>query len=136
MPDENLSTEGEEMKSGGIRYQVSSEGIILDTKTGLQWYVGPDEDINQYEAEEWIKNLSVAGGDWRFPSTKELREIYEKGEGERNMNSVFKTTGWVIWSEASDSSYAFGFPFCSGCENCFRREFNHYARVFSVRSRK
>ena len=37
------------------RYTVSREGVITDTTTGLQWYVGPDKDTNWNQAKSWLK---------------------------------------------------------------------------------
>ena len=44
------------------RYLVYDDGVIYDTKTGLEWYCGPDKDINYSEAEEWLRDLNRIPG--------------------------------------------------------------------------
>ena len=51
-------------------YQVSQEGVIFDAENNLKWLVGPDKDINHYDAERWVENLTVAGGKWRLPEKR------------------------------------------------------------------
>ena len=125
------------------RYRVSESGVIRDTKTGLEWLVGPDKDTTWYEAEKWVKRLNggglfhkkIAGGGWRLPTKEELRGIYEKDKGSRNMDPVFKATGWFVWSsETPDSSSAWGFYFYYGHEHWLLRDYSYHTRGFAVRS--
>jgi hypothetical protein len=116
--------------------------VIYDVKNGLEWFVGPDIDTYFVKAEEWIRKLTVGGGGWRLPTRKELRSLYKKGAGKRNMASIFKTTGWYIWSgegksKTSDApSYVWCFSFKDGSESFEAEVFNHDKRVFAVRSRE
>jgi len=57
------------------RFTVSQEGIITDTQTGLEWYVGPDRDTSWDQAQAWAFSLKVAGGGWRLPALKELQTL-------------------------------------------------------------
>lgn len=68
-------------------YTVSKEGVIADSRTGLEWFVGPDQNANWHMAQNWTGRLSVAGGGWRMPTRAELKSLYEKGMGERNMDT-------------------------------------------------
>lgn len=89
------------------RFRLSSDGIITDIVTGLQWKVGPDRDFDWYGAEIWIKGL---GGDWRMPMKNELEELFNAGINTMTWGP-FENTGWVIWSvdyATRDMSY----PFC------------------------
>ena len=120
------------------RFEVSEDGVIFDVATGLEWFVGPDEPINHYDAERYAKNLTIAGGGWRLPSRQELTTIYQKGKGDRNMDPVFKTTGWWVWSQdinLSDYSFAWGFNFRHGGEYWGGRYGDYDRRAFAVRSR-
>ena len=57
------------------RFTASSDGVIRDAKTGLEWYVGPDRDTDWNEASDFAKrlrDLNVAGGGWTIPNLKEL----------------------------------------------------------------
>lgn len=47
-----------------------ANGIMRDTKTGLEWFVAPLElqKMGWREAKSWAENLSLDGGGWRMPS--------------------------------------------------------------------
>jgi hypothetical protein len=83
-------------------------GVVWDTKTGLEWVAGPDKDTNWDEAKDWVDNLNVAGGGWRMPTTDELKTLYVKGRGTRNMTPLlgtasFEHTSFIAWSGEEDS---------------------------------
>ncbi len=118
-----------------IRFMGSSEGTIADSRTGLEWVVGPDRETNYAHAEQWVANCKLMGGGWRMPTRQELRTIYQQGIGERNMDSVFKTTGWWVWAEPKDSSSAWNLGFSNGYENWYLRSSSGNGRGFGVRSR-
>jgi len=69
----------------GRRYEKYAGGVVLDMKTGLEWYAGPDRDMDWIEAQRRVESLSVAGGGWRMATRKELKTLYKKGAGPRNM---------------------------------------------------
>ena len=99
------------------RFIAYENGVVKDTETGLEWFPGPDRNTNWYEAIRWVKNLTVAGGGWRVPTLKELRSLYKKGSGTRNMTPLLKTTGSWVWSdETKGSSSAWLFHFFKGNE--------------------
>ena len=111
-------------------------GVVYNTKTGLEWYPGPDEDINWYGAKEWVESLSVDGGGWRMPTKEELRTLYKNGIKTHNMIPPLKTTGWFVWSgETENPSLAGYFNFGYGTQYWIDR--NHFvnSRVFAVRTR-
>ena len=117
----------------------SPNGIIYDPKTNLEWFVGPDEDTDFADAEEWVKKLKVGGGGWRMTTRSELESLYNKGVGERNMDPTFNTTGWNVRCDPSDTSDAQSFNFKLGHFNL--RGGNVYVdpsstRVFAVRPRR
>ncbi len=84
------------------RFVKSEKGIIYDSKTGLEWIVGPDKDTTRKRAKYWIKHLTVGGGGWRLPTQQELETLYQSELGSRNIDPIFQTTGWRVW--ASDKS--------------------------------
>jgi hypothetical protein len=96
------------------RYKKSSEGIIWDSKTNLEWFVGPDEDTLWAQAKAWMESLTMDSGGWRMPSIEELRGLYQKGKGGRNMDHIFVTTGYWVWScveERGSSTWGFDFRY-------------------------
>jgi hypothetical protein len=121
--------------SNHVRFLVSSDGVVRDSRTGLDWAVGPDRDTNYAQAEQWVANCRLAGGGWRMPMHQELKTLYQKGVGERNMDTSFKTTGWEVWAEPKDSSSACFFNFYGGLENWRNRDYSYNYRGFGVRSR-
>jgi hypothetical protein len=111
--------------------------VYYDKNTNLEWVAGPDKDTNWYEAKSWVKDLTVTGGGWRLPTVEELKTLYKKGTGERNMTPLLKTTGWWVWSgETRGSSSAWNFNYYYGYEIWDVREYSSGFRGFAVRSRK
>jgi curved DNA-binding protein CbpA len=118
-----------------------TNGVVYDKKTGLEWFAGPDRNTDWYEAKEWVESLNVAGGGWRMPTKEELKTLYQKGAGTRNMTPLLKTTGWRVWSgETRDLSSAWAFNFSGGFYGGgwgLRGSSNNYdGRGFAVRSRR
>ncbi len=117
-------------------YEKLASSVIRDTQTGLEWYVGPDRDTAWDAAKSWVNSLSVAGGSWRMPARKELKSLYQKGAGKRNMTSLLKTTGWYVWTgETKGSLSAWLFDFGNGLEGWDYRPGSNFNRGFAVRSR-
>ncbi|MEE8429706.1 MAG: DUF1566 domain-containing protein [Candidatus Desulfatibia sp.] len=114
-----------------------ANGVIYDKKTGLEWYTGPDKETNWNGAKQWVERLQVAGGGWRMPTREELKTLYEKDVGTRNMTPLLETTGWWVWSgETKGSSSAWGFGFPHGREGWIYRDSAITGRGFAMRSRK
>ena len=114
-------------------YVAYANGNVKDTRTGLEWKVGPDKNTNWNEARSWVQSL---GGDWRMPTTDELNTLYEKRKGDRNMTHLLKTTGWWVWSgDTRGSSKANIFLFYHGSRLWNNRSNTDAGRAFAVRSR-
>lgn len=112
-------------------------GIVKDTKTGLEWIAGPDKDMNWYDAKSWVESLDSHGGNWRMPSLLELKTLYREGIGTRNMSPLFKTTGWFIWSgEERDTTSVWSFSLTTGSKTWGYRELHHQGRSFATRYRR
>ena len=118
-------------------YVAYANGIVRDTKTGLEWKAGPDKNTNWDQARSWVQNLNLDGGGWRMPTTDELRTLYKKDAGSRNMTPLLKTTGWYVWSgETKGSSVARYLGFHAGNRVWHNRLDSHNLRGFAVRSRR
>jgi len=123
------------------RFEKFASGVVRDTKSGLDWYAGPDKNIGWDDAKQWAAGLRVDGGGWRMPTRNELKSLYQKGSGSRNMTSLLETTGWLIWSgeTGSQESRSFGsaewaLDFGNGSELLDRSDNSIYKRGFAVRS--
>ena len=131
-----------------------ASGVVYDKKTGLEWYAGPDNATTWNEAKAWVESLNVAGGGWRLPRPEELKTLYKKGAGKRNMTPLLKATGWWVWSiemggtklpldsnnDDDEDGYipsgvARFFNFASGSESRFYKSSSAH-RGFAVRSRR
>ncbi len=120
------------------RYKKFDTGIVLDTKTNLEWFAGPDKDMTFNDAKAWVRTLTTKGGKWRLPTKRELQGLYQRGKGTRNMTPLLKTSGWRIWSgEKKNSSAAWYFPFLYGTEPWYTdNSFYYNTRAFAVRPRR
>lgn len=139
-PDIPAGVSGSEAKEAGrdgtfIAYVT---GVVYDKNAGLEWIAGPDRNTNWYAAKKWVESLNVAGGGWRMPTRDELKTLYQKDAGARNMTPLLKTTGWYVWSgETMGSSSAWALDlFYGGSEYWTTRATSSYGRGFAVRSRK
>jgi Caspase domain/Protein of unknown function (DUF1566) len=120
-------------------FKSFASGVVYDKTTGLEWYAGPDKATNWFEAKKWVESLNVAGGGWRMPTREELKTLYKKGVGERNMTPLMKNTGWWVWSgEITGSSEAWLFYFIFGRESTRSLSDSNLedGRGFAVRSRR
>lgn len=119
------------------RFDRFGNGVVRDKKTGLEWYAGPDKNTSQTEAVIWANSLRVDGGGWRMPALRELKDLYNKGAGPRNMTSLLVTTGWFVWSgDGGMPGPVWALDFSDGREFMERRDSSNYKRGFAVRSRK
>ena len=122
------------------RFIANNSGVVKDTKTGLEWYAGPDESTTWDGAKRWVASLNkdeFAGGGWRMPTKEELKTLYQEGVGTRNMTPLLKTTGQLVWSGKTEGSvWAWDFNFRSGREGWANRGYSYDKRGFAVRFRK
>ena len=138
MQGQAVNGTGQPMAKKEIRFTKAKNGVITDSVTGLEWYVGSDQHNTWYEARAWTKTLTVAGGGWRMPSLSELKALYQKEAGTyNNMDPVFRTPGVWVWSgQLKDSSFAWGFAFYSGQEGVHGLDYGYGRQALAVRSRK
>ena len=115
---------------------ILANGVVSNPRTGLQWKAGPDQYMSWHEASSWVRSLNRDGGGWRMPSTDELKGLYKRGSGSRNMTPLLGTTGWWVWSGETEGSYVRYFNFHYYTKNwTLRSQAYHSLRAFAVRSR-
>ena len=96
------------------RFTRFSCGQIVDARTGLAWFVGPDRHVVWQEARNYIADLDACGSaNWRMPSGRELKSlfdprqvagtgIYYKGRyWPAKMDGIFRDIGGGSWVWAS-----------------------------------
>lgn len=122
---------------GQPRFTKAGNGVITDNATGLDWYVGPNQDNNWHQAKAWTENLSAAGGGWRMPDMMELKALYQKGASPIHMDPLFQLPGAWVWSgQLKDASFTWGFAFYSGLEGWHSVDYGFGRVVLAVRSRR
>lgn len=125
-----------------VRFEKLASGVVRDTQNGIDWYAGPDKNTDWEDAKSWVAYLMVDGGGWRMPTRSELKSLYQKGIGPRNITSLLETTGWWIWSGETGynntliTSGIWALDLSDGRELLDRRSNSIYKRAFAVRSRK
>ena len=70
---------GKEIGRDG-RFIAYSEGVVIDTETGLMWAASDNgDDIDWQGAKAYCENYRGAGyADWRLPSLDELERLYDE----------------------------------------------------------
>jgi len=122
-------------------FEKYANGVVFDSKTGLEWHVGPDKKTTWLGAKSWVDRLSVGGGGWRMPTSSELDDIETEGIGLWRLPSLLRTSswsiGWWIWhgGTASSSGARFFYSNIDGDHQKSSQDANHY-RGFAVRSRR
>jgi hypothetical protein len=127
------------------RFEKLGSGVVRDTKSGLDWYAGPDKNTDWNDAKQWAAGLRVDGGGWRMPKRTELKGLYQKGAGSRNMTPLLETTGWLVWSGETSTNIAssgggasldagWALDFDDGRDLLATRGDSNYKRIFAVRS--
>ncbi|MBW1988807.1 MAG: DUF1566 domain-containing protein [Deltaproteobacteria bacterium] len=116
-----------------IRFSKDRRGILFDSKTYLEWVAGPDQDTTWEEARSWVQELSLAGGGWRMPTMEELKSLFVKGAGPRNI-PLLETTGWWVWSCETSGSTAKALIFRHGSPYTSELSRSYNCRAFAVRA--
>ena len=112
-----------------VRFEESGD-VITDSETGLQWRIGPNRDLDWYEACDWVNGL---GGDWRMPIQDELEVLFDAGITYDDPG-LFENGGWSVWcGDTRDDNYAIDFDLGLGRGYWGPREASGYIRAFAVR---
>ena len=146
LPNFPLSSPSDAIERNGV-YVAYANGIVKDTKSGLEWKAGPDKDTNWNEARSWVQSLDLDGGGWRLPTLGELEGLYKNGAGDRKVH-LLKASGHFVWSDKTEDSHggAWFFEFFSGNRDwlypdssrffCHSDRRSYGGRAFAVRSQQ
>ena len=120
-----------------IRFSVDKEGVISDSKMGLEWIV-VDRVTNNYNlAVASVRGCRIAGGDWRMPTRDELRMLYTKGFTGINIDPNFKSQFQQVWAEPDPSgTKVWIFSFINGRDFLAWSNYDERYSVFGVRSHR
>jgi hypothetical protein len=124
-----------ENDKGQPRFSKAPDGVITDSATGLDWYVG--QESTWHQAKAWVESLSVAGGGWRLPTVAELKAIYQKGASANNMDPLFHTTVVWAWSgELRNAWSVWGLAFYNNLEGWHSMNYGNGRLALAVRSHR
>lgn len=126
----------------GIRFTMDAEGIITDSKTGLQWYLGESGLRSWYQWHDYASDLEIGNGGWRMPTMYELRPLYPEAwpSGLFQVNFVWSSDQGPEsdYARYGDHSTALTFSIINGSESlalCADKHFGTF-RTLLVRSRR
>ncbi len=107
-----------------FRFLSSPEGIITDTKTGLQWVVGSGQTMTWEQARRHIKGLRLGGfEDWHMPNRDDLRTLGK-------IDADFPLPECCVWSsEPKDEKRAWVIDVCRSVEDIAFMSNNSYAAL-------
>ena len=78
-PSKNPSIDNKRIEDTASRRFIKTPcGSIKDTETNLEWFVGPNKNMDFIEAQEWVNSLTACGGHWKVPTMSKLRAIFDK----------------------------------------------------------
>jgi hypothetical protein len=132
------------------RYTLQQCGAIVDSKTGLQWLVGPDKNTTWDEAARWSSTVTACDGSWEMPTIEQLKSLfdprYTAGTGfvsggrawPAHIDPVFEAIGqgsWVWSANPPDANSAHAFNFNQGKPARYSRDDTTFTtRAFAVRA--
>ncbi len=135
--EETPTETGRKVVERDRHFEKYDTGVVRDKKTGLEWFAGPDKDMDWNEAKAWVDNLNEDGGGWRIPEEFELDGLYKMEMGSRNMMLLLKINKyWVLNGEIDGSPAAWLFSRGTDKEDSYNRNYRYIGRVFAVRSRR
>ncbi len=79
-------------------FSVSSEGVIKDMRTGLEWAPVPLMTVQYDAAVTYAKSLSLSGEGWRLPTPDELKDLYESGQRGCGLDRAFEIRYPKVWA--------------------------------------
>lgn len=106
-------------------------------KRPLEWIVGPNQDTTWNEANAWLESLNKKGGDWRFPTIKEIEALCEINGGLNSFAQQLKTYGRFLWAKDTDHYWAkWSFDLQEGSSKQIYRDKADKQRAIAVRNKK
>ncbi len=113
-------------------FSRSSEGVVTDSVTNLQWQDDYIKLANWRDAIAYCNELSLDGGGWRVPNKNELLSIVDYTKYNPVIDSSFQnTTSGYYWSSTTHANYsssAWVVGFRNGFSNYNNKAYNSYVR--------
>lgn len=95
-----------------VRFNKSSSGVITDSRTGLEWFVGKPKNVSPVAAAKWAASLDIEGVEWRLPTVNELRSLHEQDSVQKvKIDPVFEPCGTeIVACDLTDETDDYGQP--------------------------
>jgi hypothetical protein len=115
------------------RFVAAKGGTVLDLTEGMEWLLGPAEEVTYEEAVKWFKQLDHAEGNrWMMPFKRGIKTIYRKRAGKHNLDPLYGDSSARVWYlDVYQGSYCFDFK--QGKILKIKGTKNPRARVFTFR---
>ncbi len=122
-----------------LRYNISRNGTVTDTKTGLMW--APKDNgykTSWYNAKAYCQNFTGGGfRDWRMPTQKELATLYDKKiPAKYHITPLIELSDQYVWAKETFSSSAAPFTFAHGRRGWLDQSYSEGGRALPVRGGK
>jgi hypothetical protein len=130
------------------RFISNDNGAVLDNRTGLMWAAHDNgTSATWQEAKKYCEEYAGGGyNDWRMPTIKELKTLYDKHEpGYRPECAVYDwkvyltdkihLSGGSVWSSEDRGTEAECLLFDYGCSTRMFKSVNYIMRALPVRNR-
>ena len=116
-----------------------SNGIVTDTRTGLQWQDDYSDNSGNVKSAKWMdaiaycESLSLGGyDDWRLPNFNELYYIADRSKRNPAIDPTFQNTRsdyyWSSTSFVGGEGYAWLVHFRHGYDNGYGKSYSFYVR--------
>lgn len=130
------------------RFQETEPGVLRDASTGLHWTRSDNgSDIDWHDAVAHCTALSLAGGGWHLPNSRQLQHLYDASGEDRTpcghyqgdaigcrTSPLFQLSGPFFWStDTSGEDRATGVFMANGYRLSYVRTARFNDRALCVR---
>lgn len=88
-------------QNSGPRWRELNRGILVDNTTQMRWTQSDNgTDIDWDGADSYCRTLTLSGGGWSLPTTKEIRNVLDCQQRRCRLPELFKLSlaGPMLWS--------------------------------------
>ncbi len=129
------STMNEQFSNSG-QFTKHQNGIVYDSKTGLEWFPGPDVKMNFRKAKVLVSSLSLDGGGWRMPSIYELKALQKDWITSKETAGLLPAASARVWYEDTvPGAYVYYYNFEIGQAYWEYPSYAPDCNAFAVRTR-
>lgn len=94
-------------RDDGPRWRELNRGILVDSTTQMRWTRSDNgADIDWDGADSYCRTLTLSGGGWSLPTTKEIRDVLDCQQRRCRLPDLFQLSlaGPMLWSRTKVGS--------------------------------